>query len=96
MIDHGIGDLQTVTARAINAGVDMDMVSEGFVGTLKKSIQEGKVSLETLNTACRRILVAKYKLGLFDNPYKYCGRKFRPAQKRQPRRKSERQPSAAF
>ena len=39
MIDHGIGDLQTVSARAINAGVDMDMVSEGFVGTLKKSVQ---------------------------------------------------------
>ena len=69
MIDHGIGDLQTVSARAINAGVDMDMVSEGFVGTLKKSVQEGKVSMETLNTACRRILEAKYKLGLFDNPY---------------------------
>ena len=72
MIDHGIGDLQTVSARAINAGVDMDMVSEGFVGTLKKSVQEGKVSMETLKTACRRILEAKYKLGLFDNPYKYC------------------------
>ena len=78
MIDHGIGDLQTVSARAINAGVDMDMVSEGFVSTLKKSIQEGKVSMETLNTACRRILEAKYKLGLFDNPYKYCDLK-RPA-----------------
>lgn len=78
MIDHGIGDLQTVSARAINAGVDMDMVSDGFVGTLKKSIQEGKVSMNTLNTACRRILVAKYKLGLFDDPYKYCNPK-RPA-----------------
>ena len=78
MTDHGIGDLQTVSARAINAGVDMDMVSDGFVGTLKKSIQEGKVSMMTLNTACRRILEAKYKLGLFDNPYKYCDPK-RPA-----------------
>ncbi|MBC8593049.1 glycoside hydrolase family 3 C-terminal domain-containing protein [Oscillospiraceae bacterium N12] len=78
MVDHGIGDLQTVTARAINAGVDMDMVSEGFVSTLKKSIQEGKVSMTTLNTACRRILVAKYKLGLFQDPYKYCNPK-RPA-----------------
>ena len=56
----------------------MDMVSEGFVGTLKKSVQEGKVSMATLNTACRRILEAKYKLGLFDNPYKYCDPK-RPA-----------------
>lgn len=72
MIEHGIGDLQTVSARALNAGVDMDMVSEGFVGTLKKSITTGKVSMKTLDTACRRILEAKYKLGLFDNPYKYC------------------------
>lgn len=78
MIDHGIGDLQTVSARAINSGVDMDMVSDGFVSTLKKSIQEGKVSMMTLNTACRRILEAKYKLGLFDDPYKYCDPK-RPA-----------------
>ena len=72
MIEHGIGDLQTVSARALNAGVDMDMVSEGFVGTLKKSVMAGKVSMKTLDTACRRILEAKYKLGLFDNPYKYC------------------------
>lgn len=78
MIEHGIGDLQTVSARAINAGVDMDMVSEGFAGTLKKSIEEGKVSVETVNTACHAILEAKYKLGLFDNPYKYCDLK-RPA-----------------
>ena len=78
MVEHGIGDLQTVSARALNAGVDMDMVSEGFAGTLKKSLDEGKVSMETLDTACRHILEAKYKLGLFDNPYKYCDLK-RPA-----------------
>ena len=72
MIEHGVGDLQTVSALALNAGVDMDMVSEGFVGTLMKSIKEGKVRMGTLNTACRRILEAKYKLGLFANPYKYC------------------------
>ena len=72
MIAHDIGDLQTVSARALNAGVDMDMVSEGFTGTIKKSIDEGKISMETLDKACRRILEAKYKLGLFDNPYKYC------------------------
>ena len=72
MVAHGIGDLQTVSARALNAGVDMDMVSEGFVGTLKKSLTEGKITMKTLDTACRRILEAKYKLGLFDNPYKYC------------------------
>jgi len=72
MMEHGVGDLPTVSAMALNAGVDMDMVSDGFVGTLKKSITEGKVRMSTLNTACRRILEAKYKLGLFDNPYKYC------------------------
>ena len=48
------------------------MVSEGFIGTLKQSLVQGKISMETLNTACRLILEAKYKLGLFDNPYKYC------------------------
>ena len=72
MVAHGIGDLQTVSARALNAGVDMDMVSEGFVGTLKKSLTEGKITMKTLDAACRRILEAKYKLGLFDDPYKYC------------------------
>ena len=72
MVEHGIGNLQTVSTRALNAGVDMDMVSEGFVGTLKKSLTEGKITMKTLDAACRRILEAKYKLGLFDDPYKYC------------------------
>ena len=74
MIDHGMGDLQTVTALAANAGIDMDMMSSGFVNTLKQSIEEGKVSITTLNTACRRILVAKYQLGLFQDPYRYCNK----------------------
>lgn len=75
MIDHGMGDMQTVAALAVNAGVDMDMVSDAFTGTLKKSVQEGKVSTQTIDTACRRILEAKYKLGLFDDPYKFCDAK---------------------
>ncbi|GGI27401.1 glycosyl hydrolase [Pedobacter mendelii] len=72
MIAHGMGDLQTVSALALNAGVDMDMVGEGFLGTLKKSLAEKKVSIEQINRACRLILQAKYKLGLFENPYKFC------------------------
>ena len=72
MIDHGMGDQQTVAALALNAGVDMDMVSDAFSGTLKKSVEEGKVSAAAIDDACRRILEAKYKLGLFDDPYKYC------------------------
>ena len=78
MVQHGIGDLQTVSARALNAGIDMDMVSDGFASTLKKSLDEGKVSMEAIDQACRRMLEAKYKLGLFDDPYKYCDTK-RPA-----------------
>lgn len=72
MIAHGIGDMQEVSARALNAGVDMDMVSEGFLRTLKASVDAGKVSEVDIDKACRRILEAKYKLGLFDDPYKYC------------------------
>lgn len=71
MIDHGMGDLQQVSALALNAGVDMDMVGEGFLTTLKKSLDEGKINIDQINTACRRILEAKYKLGLFDDPYRY-------------------------
>ena len=71
MINHGMGDLQTVSALALNAGTDMDMVADGFLGTLEKSLGEGKVTMQDIDKACRRILEAKYKLGLFDDPYRY-------------------------
>lgn len=71
MIDHGIGDLQEVSARALKAGVDMDMVSEGLSSTLEKSLAEGKIKEADIDLACRRILEAKYKLGLFKDPYKF-------------------------
>lgn len=71
MINHGMGDLQTVSALALNAGTDMDMVADGFLGTLEKSLDEGKVTIDEIDKACRRILEAKYKLGLFDDPYRY-------------------------
>lgn len=72
MIDHGLGNLQTVSSLALRAGIDMDMVGEGFLTTLKKSLQEGKVTQAQIDAACRRILEAKYKLGLFADPYRYC------------------------
>jgi beta-glucosidase len=72
MTAHGLGDLKTVSALAANAGVDMDMVGEGFLNTLPQSIKEGKVRQHLIDAACRRILEAKYKLGLFDNPFLYC------------------------
>ena len=72
MIDHGIGDLQTVSVKALKAGIDMDMVGEGFLTTLKKSVAEKKVNVSEIDVACRRILSAKYDLGLFQNPYRFC------------------------
>lgn len=72
LIDHGLGDLQTVSALSLNAGVEMDMVGEGFLTTLKKSVQEGKVKEQQVTNACRLVLEAKYKLGLFEDPYRYC------------------------
>lgn len=72
MVAHGMGDLQQVSALALKAGLDMDMIGQGFLTTLKKSLMEGKISLQDINYACRRILEAKYKLGLFKDPYKYC------------------------
>ncbi len=71
MTAHGMGDLQTVSALALKAGADMDMVGEGFLTTLKKSLSEGKITEADIDLACRRVLEAKYKLGLFDDPYKY-------------------------
>jgi len=67
---HGLGDLQAVSALSLKAGLDMDMVGEGFLSTLKKSLKEGKVTQQEIDLACKRVLEAKYKLGLFDNPYK--------------------------
>jgi len=72
LIDHGLGDLQAVSALSLNAGVEMDMVGEGFLTTLKKSLKEGKVKLQQIDNACRLVLEAKYKLGLFDDPFRYC------------------------
>ena len=72
MIDHGVGDLQAVSALALNAGIEMDMVGEGFIKTLKKSLQEGKVTIAQVDNAARLVLNAKYDLGLFQDPYKYC------------------------
>lgn len=69
MSNHGLGDLQTVSALALKAGLDMDMVGEGYLNTLKKSLAEKAVTLQQIDEACRKVLEAKYKLGLFADPY---------------------------
>lgn len=72
MNTHGVAPLKEASARALNAGTDMDMVSGGFLNTLEESLREGTVTEERIDEACRRVLEMKYRLGLFDDPYKYC------------------------
>ena len=73
ILQHGTAkDLKQASEQALKAGTDMDMCSNAFVKHLTQSLQEGKVSEEDINIACRRILEAKYKLGLFSDPYRYC------------------------
>ncbi|MBQ4279491.1 MAG: beta-glucosidase BglX [Rikenellaceae bacterium] len=72
MTAHGIGDLPEVSARALRAGNDMDMMSFGYIGTLRASLDAGLVTEAEIDRACRLVLEAKYKLGLFDDPYRYC------------------------
>ena len=77
MMKHGLGNLPQVSALALKAGTDMDMCAEGFIGTLEQSLKEGKVTMAEIDQACRRVLEAKYKLGLFQNPYRFLDKKRR-------------------
>ena len=72
MMNHGVGYSEDVTLQAFKAGVDMDMIADLYHANLKGLIDEGKISMAELDDACRRMLVAKYDLGLFHNPYRYC------------------------
>ena len=73
----GFGDLKSNSAKALKAGTDMDMCANGFVSTLAQSLQDGTVTMADIDQACRRVLEAKWKLGLFDNPYRYLDSKRR-------------------
>ncbi|SFE42760.1 beta-glucosidase BglX [Thermophagus xiamenensis] len=73
MVAHGFAkDLKQASKLAIDAGIDMDMISEGFVTYLKELVEEGQVSEKQIDVAVARILEMKFLLGLFDDPYKYC------------------------
>ena len=75
MTIHGLGDLKENSIRALLAGTDMDMCANGFIGTLEQSLKEGKVTQADIDRACRYVLEAKYKLGLFDDPYRFGDKK---------------------
>ncbi|MFI3332844.1 MAG: beta-glucosidase BglX [Rikenellaceae bacterium] len=73
LIAHGYAtDMKEASKLSINAGIDMDMISEGFVTNLKELVEEGEVSEAQIDVAVARILEMKYLLGLFDDPYLYC------------------------
>jgi beta-glucosidase len=71
LMQHGVGNEEQVAKLALEAGNDMDMVSEIFLKRLKQLVDEKKLDVSYIDLACRRVLEAKYKLGLFADPYKY-------------------------
>lgn len=71
----GVADPKKAAAQCLHAGVDMDMASQCFMRNLEQLLNEGKVTMEEIDRACRNVLEAKYKLGLFADPYKYCDKK---------------------
>jgi beta-glucosidase len=72
MTEHGMGDMRKDAKLALKAGVDMDMVSEAFLKYLPELVAHGEIPESMIDQACRRILEAKYKLGLFTDPYHGC------------------------
>jgi beta-glucosidase len=72
MTEHGTGDVKHNAGLALKAGIDMDMVSEAFLGNLKELAAEKAVTEAMIQAACKRVLEAKYKLGLFEDPYRGC------------------------
>lgn len=69
---HGIGDPVSTTIRALEAGTDIDMEAYAYHYMLPEAVRNGRVPMALIDKACRRVLEAKYQLGLFENPYKYC------------------------
>lgn len=72
MATLGLAEASEAAAMSLKAGTDMDMVSNAYLGTIAESYKKGLVTMAEIDSACRRILEAKYRLGLFSDPYKYC------------------------
>ncbi|MBX7483741.1 beta-glucosidase BglX [Qipengyuania qiaonensis] len=72
MVPHGYAkDLAQAGEQSLNAGVDMDMQGAVFMENMVKSVEEGRVSQANIDRAVRRVLEMKYRLGLFEDPYRY-------------------------
>ena len=76
MIPHGFAkDNKEAALKAILAGSDMDMESRSYINHLEELVKEGKVDVNLIDDAVRRILTKKYELGLFDDPYRFINEK---------------------
>lgn len=73
LVNHGVGtDLKNASMKAVKAGVNMDMVGNGYLKYMKELVQENKVSVKEIDYLCSQVLGMKFRLGLFDDPYRYC------------------------
>ena len=73
MMQHGnVANDYEAAQSALNAGCDMDMESRCYRNNLEKLVADGKVAMATIDEAVRRILVKKFELGLFDDPFRFC------------------------
>jgi len=73
MIPHGyVKDNKEAALAAVTAGCDMDMESRSYITSLAALVREGKVKVELIDEAVRRILTKKFELGLFDDPFRFC------------------------
>lgn len=72
MATLGLAEASEAAAMSLKAGTDMDMVSNAYLNTIAESYEKGLVTMAEIDSACRRVLEAKYRLGLFSDPYKYC------------------------
>lgn len=75
MVNHGVAeDLKDAARLAVRAGVNMDMVGNGYLKYMKELVEEGKISVREIDDLCAQVLAMKFRLGLFDDPYRYCDR----------------------
>ena len=75
MVNHGVAeDLKDAARLAVRAGVNMDMVGNGYLKYMKELVEEGKINVREIDDLCAQVLAMKFRLGLFDDPYRYCDR----------------------
>src|SRR5690606_35447242 len=73
LMPHGVAaDREQAGRLGLRAGVDVDMVSAIYLQDLPAAVQAGRVPMEEVDASVRRVLNAKFRLGLFDDPYRYC------------------------